>query len=95
MPTITIPKNLAKNDDLVVIPRKEYEALVRRKNTEKKPIDSNVVVKRSPSFRVAKKHEKFYDTLDQELTEALRDVEAGNVYGPFETVEEMRKSLES
>ena len=26
MATITIPKNLIKNDDLVVIPRKEYAA---------------------------------------------------------------------
>lgn len=27
MATITIPKNLTKNDDLVIIPRKEYEEL--------------------------------------------------------------------
>lgn len=27
MNTITIPKNLIKNDDLVIIPRKEYEKL--------------------------------------------------------------------
>lgn len=29
MNTITIPKGLIKNDDLVVLPRKEYEQLVR------------------------------------------------------------------
>ena len=28
MSTITIPKNLAGKDDLVVIPRREYEALL-------------------------------------------------------------------
>jgi len=28
MNTITIPKNLIKNDDLIILPRKEYEALV-------------------------------------------------------------------
>ena len=28
MSTITIPKKLAKQDDLVVIPKKEYEALL-------------------------------------------------------------------
>jgi len=28
MNTITIPKNLAKKDDLVVMPRREYEALL-------------------------------------------------------------------
>lgn len=27
MTTITIPKNLIKNDDLVVLPRKEYEKM--------------------------------------------------------------------
>lgn len=27
MATITIPKNLIKNDDLVIIPRKEYESM--------------------------------------------------------------------
>ena len=30
MPTITIPKELAKKDDLVILPRKEYEGLLRR-----------------------------------------------------------------
>lgn len=29
MTTITIPKNLIKNDDLIIIPRKEYERLFR------------------------------------------------------------------
>lgn len=28
MNTLTIPKKLAKNDDLVVLPRKEYEELL-------------------------------------------------------------------
>lgn len=32
MNTITIPKKLAQNDDLVVIPRKTYEALVELKS---------------------------------------------------------------
>lgn len=30
MNTITIPKNLIKNDDLVIVPRKEYENLLSR-----------------------------------------------------------------
>ena len=30
MNVITIPKNLAKRDDLIVIPRQDYEALLRR-----------------------------------------------------------------
>ena len=35
MATITIPKNLIKNDDLVVIPRKEYEEFYQWKETAK------------------------------------------------------------
>lgn len=36
MATITIPKNLIKNDDLIVLPRKEYEKLIHfRANTER------------------------------------------------------------
>jgi hypothetical protein len=29
MATITIPKNFISNDDLVIIPRKQYESLLR------------------------------------------------------------------
>ena len=86
METITIPRRLAKNDDLVVLPRKQYEALIRAKDGEKK---KSAIVKRSPSFRIAKKHEPFYDALDQELTDVMRDVEAGNAYGLFETADEL------
>ena len=32
MDTITIPKKLAQNDDLVVIPKSEYESLIKLKN---------------------------------------------------------------
>ena len=31
MPTVTIPKRLAQEDDLILVPRKEYEALVESK----------------------------------------------------------------
>lgn len=31
MNTITIPKKLAKEDDLIVVPRREYEALLELK----------------------------------------------------------------
>jgi len=35
MPTITIPKKLIKNDDLVIIPRKEYEEYYQWKEVAK------------------------------------------------------------
>lgn len=89
MQTITILKEAKKERDLVAIPRKEYEALVRAKKPPKEPI----VVKRSSSFRIAKKHESFYDALDKELTEALREHDEGKSYGPFETAEETIRFL--
>ena len=33
MPTITIPKKLAQKDDVVIVPRKEYEALIELRKT--------------------------------------------------------------
>ena len=85
MPVITIPKKLTKpflTDDVAVIPRKEYDALVRAKNGARELI----TVKRT--MKVPKKYEKFYDELDQELTESLREVDAGHYYGPFDTAED-------
>lgn len=33
MPTLTIPRKLIQNDDLVIVPRKEYEALKELRKT--------------------------------------------------------------
>ena len=83
MPTVTIPRKTFKRADLVLIHRQEYEDLLRARET----LAKTVVVKRSPFFRVPKKHEKFYDKLDKELTESLKNYYRGNYYGPFETAE--------
>ena len=64
MPTITIPKKLRKpliTEDVAIIPRKQYEELMREKNN-RKPI----TIKRT--MRVPKKYKKFYEEVDQELT---------------------------
>ncbi len=92
MNTITIPKNLIKEKELVLIPRREYEKLLAKQAGQagKREIE----VKRSASFRVPKKHERFYEKLDQELTECLKDYENENLIGPFSSVKEMRQSLE-
>ena len=85
MKTITIPKKFMLNNDFVIIPRRQYENLLR----------SNVVVKRSTSFKVPKRHEKFYNDLDKELTVALREVKEGKVVGPFNKAEEGIRFLQS
>src|SRR3990167_3523194 len=53
MVTLSIPQGLIK-DGFVVLPRREYEDLLRAKQV------NDIVVKRDKSFKVPKKHEKFY-----------------------------------
>lgn len=89
MNTLTIPKSLIKNDDLVVLPRREYEKLLRTQN------HNNTVIKRSASFKIKKGQEKFYDELDKDLTRIVREVRQGKVVGPFDNVKELMKSLNS
>ncbi len=88
MTTITIPKNLIKNDDLVILPRKFYESLLRSQNIP-------IVVKRSASFKIKKGQEKFYNKLDKDLTQALREAKQGKTVGPFDNVKDLMKSLNS
>ena len=90
MTTITIPKNLIKERDLVILPRSEYEALLASKNKE-----DQFRVKRDASFKVPKKHEAFYDRLDKDLTKALKDVKNGKFVGPFYNIKDLMKSLNS
>lgn len=47
-----------------------------------------------PLSRVAQKPQKL-KKLPKWLQASLKDVEEGRVYGPFDTVEELRASLES
>lgn len=90
MNTITIPKNLIKEKELVIIPRREYEKLLAKQTTKQE-----TKVKRSASFRVPKKHEKFYEELNKDLTKILKECEEGKCHGPFETVEAGKRFLES
>lgn len=80
-----------REKDLVLIPRKEYELLLNRPGNNKEEI----IVRRSKSFKVPKRHEKFYDKLDKTLTQRLREYEAGKFHGPFETADEVFRFLES
>ena len=46
MKVITIPKNLIKNDDLVVIPRREYEEFLRFRFSKIKEVNMTSQQKR-------------------------------------------------
>lgn len=89
MNAITIPRNVTKGEELVIIPRKIYEALLRPTKTEKK----DIVVKHT--IKVPKKYEKFYDALDNELTLALEEVREGKYYGPFDNASDGISFLDS
>ena len=92
MQVATIPKNLIQKvkDDLVIIPRREYQKFLAWK---KETNNNKIAVSRLKSFKVPKKHEKFYKKIDQELTESLKEVEQGKVAGPFNSAEELMNSL--
>ena len=80
---------MIQNDDLIVLPRKFYESLLRGQNN-----NNQITIKRSASFKIKKGQEKFYDELDKDLTEALREYRAIKSIGPFKTVAAFRKALE-
>jgi len=71
MVTITIPKKITNGKELIVVPKKDWEKLLK-------------IVKR-----------KVYQAeLEKGLEEALREVKAGKVIGPFSKAEDLIKSLE-
>lgn len=73
MTTLTIPSQITKGEELVIISRKEYEKFL------KFPYLAGRQVKRKK--------------LDPGLEEALEDVKAGRLFGPFETVAEFKKEM--
>lgn len=79
-----------KDTDLVLVPREEYEELLRARQV----LVQAVSVKRSPYFRVPKKLESFYRDLDKQLTKSLRGYYQGKYYGPFETSSELVNFLD-
>ncbi len=55
MATITISKNLVKNDDLVIIPRKEYEEYLELKEKRREQITEEDVLQWSREAKQLKK----------------------------------------
>ncbi|MCK4554155.1 hypothetical protein KAU19_04285 [Candidatus Parcubacteria bacterium] len=93
MTTITIPQGITKTkEDLIAVPRKIFEDFLSWQKITKK---ATLKVERCKSFKVPKKHEKFYAELDKELSVALKECEEGKTIGPFNSAEEMMNSLEA
>ncbi len=71
MVTITIPKKVTNGKELIVVPKEDWERLLK-------------IVKR-----------KIYQMeLEKGLKEALEEVKAGKVIGPFSRAEDLIKALE-
>jgi hypothetical protein len=71
MVTITIPKKITKGKELIIVPKEEWEKILK----------------------LAKKKIAQLE-LERGLEEALKEVERGEIVGPFEKVENLIKSLE-
>ena len=80
MKTLTIPKSLVDQGELVVIPRYDYEQLLAR------PV-------RIRSVKVARSVEREPSGLDRRLTKSLAEVKQGKVHGPFDNVDDLMHSL--
>ncbi|MBU2109683.1 hypothetical protein KKB71_01875 [Patescibacteria group bacterium] len=69
MATITIPKNLIKSEDLVIIPRKEYEEFLEIKKEERGRVTEADVLRWSREAKKLKKAGKlplFKDLIKKE-----------------------------
>ena len=56
--------------------------------------EKDVVLVPRKEYEELLERKKFYDELDKDLNKAIDDYRKGKAIGPFETVADMRKSLE-
>lgn len=71
MTILTIPKKLSGKGELILVPRRDYEKLLK-----------------------ALKEQIFTDRLERDLEAALREINRNKVYGPFNSVQGLKMSLE-
>ncbi len=81
MQTVTIPKRLTEKGALIVIPRKEYEHLLRVRRSSK-------------ASSVSQQQKKSSSQLDRDLNKAIREYKSGKALGPFDSVSKLQGSLE-
>ena len=85
MPTIsvTIPKNIASKDDLVMVPRKEYEKLFRFWESAEQPAVRG------------KETRHGFSGLESGLQESFQEVSNGKLRGPFKTSKSFLRALKT
>ena len=72
MSVITIPKRLASNDDLVVIPRKEYEFLRARAVKEFTPTKAQIRALHTAEKRFARGNVHAWDDVKRDMADRHR-----------------------
>lgn len=91
MAVITIPKKIIKDDDLIIIPRREYEKLLY--SLKEKKIVSPF---RSARIKHSLKNKKdVFVKSDKDLDKAIEEYKAREYYGPFRNAKEGRIFLEA
>ena len=94
MPVITIPKHIAKQGDLVLLPRREYERLVQKQKQPKATFLGYEEVKwqgkkhKVPSYQL---HGKAAEQSDQEVREAMAEYKAGKTISARSMSEALKK----
>lgn len=85
MGIVTIPKKLIENDDLVIVPRRQYERFldVFKKWREGEALNEPL------AFKQSKKYAKFYEELNRDLAESIKEVNEGKFYGPFNSAKDL------
>ena len=78
--TLTIPRKLAEEGDLVILPRREYVAFEKWRKT--------MTIKNEDAWFWTPEWQK-------KEAEATDDIKKGRVYGPFKTAKELMASLKS
>ncbi|OGI70156.1 hypothetical protein A3A09_03565 [Candidatus Nomurabacteria bacterium RIFCSPLOWO2_01_FULL_42_20] len=66
MTTITIPKKLIFNDDLIILPRRRYEELLKQSSTKTKYDREKLTWKKSAKknlFKLYSKADSIYDQI--------------------------------
>ncbi len=77
---VVLPKKITKGEEFVVVPRKEYEGLLRFYNVQHQQTTKKKVAKKEPK-------------LSRGLRQALKEVEEGKISKAYTDVNELIKAL--
>ena len=86
MAVATIPKRITKGEELVIIPRKEYEELLGWTGKRKRMIKFQETTSKDKKWFLTKAWQR-------KEKEADEDIKAGRISGPFSNTKDLMKHL--